>query len=164
MLDPSLASSGCAPRHTLSSVTAPASSHTGRSPSGEAQLRSGSAKSHVEDRLRRVGRGLTGGLPERATLREGLETTPRPPAMQALPPQGAWGSQQTHPTATHMFLSCPGPRACVLRCFSHDPMDCSPPGSSVHEILQARTGVSCHFLLQGIFRNQRSYPCLLCLL
>ena len=30
---------------------------------------------------------------------------------------------------------------CVLSCFSHvwlcDPMDCSPPGSSVHEILQA---------------------------
>ena len=30
----------------------------------------------------------------------------------------------------------------LLRCFSHiqlrDPMDCSPPGSSVHGILQAR--------------------------
>ena len=30
----------------------------------------------------------------------------------------------------------------TLSCFSHvrlcDPMDCSPPGSSVHEILQAR--------------------------
>ena len=33
-----------------------------------------------------------------------------------------------------------------------DPTDCSPPGSSVHGILQARiTGVGCHFLLQGIF-------------
>ena len=30
-----------------------------------------------------------------------------------------------------------------------DPMACSPPGSSVHGILQARnTGVGCHFLLQ----------------
>ena len=28
------------------------------------------------------------------------------------------------------------------------PMDCSPPGSSVHGILQARTGVDCHALLQ----------------
>ena len=32
---------------------------------------------------------------------------------------------------------------CLLSCFSHvqpfcDPMDCSPPGSSVHGILQAR--------------------------
>ena len=39
--------------------------------------------------------------------------------------------------------SCPAP---------YDPMDCSPPSSSVHGILQARnTGVSSHFLLQGIF-------------
>ena len=34
-----------------------------------------------------------------------------------------------------------------------NPMDSSPPGSSVHGILQAtkHTGVGCHFLLQGIF-------------
>ena len=32
-----------------------------------------------------------------------------------------------------------------------DPMDCSPPGSSVHGIFQAKsTGVDCHALLQGI--------------
>ena len=31
----------------------------------------------------------------------------------------------------------------------------SPPGSSVHEILQATTGVGCHFLLQGIFPTQQ---------
>ena len=37
-----------------------------------------------------------------------------------------------------------------------DPMDCSPPGSSVHEILQAGTlEVGYHFLLQGIFLTQR---------
>ena len=29
-----------------------------------------------------------------------------------------------------------------------DPIDGSPPGSAVPGILQARTGVSCHFLLQ----------------
>ena len=33
-------------------------------------------------------------------------------------------------------------------------MDCSPLGSPVHGILQARTGVGCHFLLQGIFLTQ----------
>ena len=42
----------------------------------------------------------------------------------------------------------------VLNHFSHvwlsDPKDCSPPGSSVHGILQARW-VGCHALLQGIF-------------
>ena len=34
-------------------------------------------------------------------------------------------------------------------------MDCSPPSSSVHGILQARnTGVGCHALLPGIFLTQ----------
>ena len=36
----------------------------------------------------------------------------------------------------------------------YTPMDCSPPGSSVHSISQASTGVGCHFLLQGIFLIQ----------
>jgi len=46
----------------------------------------------------------------------------------------------------------------VLFC---NPMDCSPPGSSVHGILQENTEVDCHFLLQGIFPMQGSNPCLL---
>ena len=29
----------------------------------------------------------------------------------------------------------------------HDPMDCSPPGSSVHGVFQASAGVGCHCLL-----------------
>ena len=41
-------------------------------------------------------------------------------------------------------------------------MDCSPPGSSVHGILQARKlFVGCHFLLQGIFVTQGSNQSLL---
>ena len=37
--------------------------------------------------------------------------------------------------------------------------DCSPPGSSVHGILQDKsTGVGCHALLQGIFPTQGSNP------
>ena len=48
---------------------------------------------------------------------------------------------------------------------SCDPMDCSPPGSSVHGILQARIPESvANFLLQGIFLTRRSNPCVLCLL
>ena len=52
-------------------------------------------------------------------------------------------------------------RACMLSCFScvHlcDSMDCSLPGSSVHDILQARnTGVGCHVTLQRIFPTQGS--------
>ena len=42
-----------------------------------------------------------------------------------------------------------------------DPMDCSPAGSSVYGISQARMGVSCYFLLQGIFLDQGLDPCLL---
>ena len=40
-----------------------------------------------------------------------------------------------------------------------DPVDCSPPGSSVHGIFQARnTGVGCHSLLQAIFPTHGSNP------
>ena len=46
-----------------------------------------------------------------------------------------------------------------------DPMDGSPPGSSVHGIFPGKnTRVSCHFLLQGTFPIQGSNPGLLCLL
>ena len=41
-----------------------------------------------------------------------------------------------------------------------DPMDCSPPGSSVHGIFQARVvgWAATSFLLQGIVPTQRSNP------
>ena len=36
-----------------------------------------------------------------------------------------------------------------------DPVDCSPPASSVHEDFQSKnTGVGCHALLQEIFPTQ----------
>ena len=60
-------------------------------------------------------------------------------------------------------------RMCVRLSFQlcpalYDPMDCSPPDSSVHGILQARileNGVGCHFPLQGIFLTQGLNLCLL---
>ena len=43
-----------------------------------------------------------------------------------------------------------------------NPIDCSPPGSTVHEIFPARIkGVCCHFLLQGIFPIKGLTPGLL---
>ena len=42
-------------------------------------------------------------------------------------------------------------KSCLTLC---DPMDCNLPSSSVHGILQARTGMGCHFLLEGIFPTQ----------
>ena len=45
-----------------------------------------------------------------------------------------------------------------------DPMDCSPPGSSVHEDSPGKnSGVGCNALLQGIFPTQGLNPRLLCL-
>ena len=53
-------------------------------------------------------------------------------------------------------------QSCPTLC---DPMDCSPPGSSVHgDSLGNNTGVDCHALLQGIFKTQGWNLCLLCLL
>ena len=42
-----------------------------------------------------------------------------------------------------------------------DPMDCSPPGSSVHGDSPGKnSGVGCHFLLLGLFLTYRSKLCL----
>ena len=51
-------------------------------------------------------------------------------------------------------------QSCLTQC---DPMDCSPPDSYIHEILQARilTSVGCHALLQGMFLTQGSNRSLL---
>ena len=45
-----------------------------------------------------------------------------------------------------------------------DPMDGSPPGSSVLDFPGKNTGVGCHALLQGIFLTQELNLCLLQLL
>ena len=50
---------------------------------------------------------------------------------------------------------------CLTLC---NPMDCSLPGSSVWDFPGQITGVSSHFLLQGIFLTQGSNTCLLRLL
>ena len=51
---------------------------------------------------------------------------------------------------------------CLTLC---DPMDHSPPGSSVHGDSPGKnTGVGCHYFLQGIFPTQGSNLCFLRLL
>ena len=53
-------------------------------------------------------------------------------------------------------------QSCPALC---DPMDCSPPGFTVHGGSSGKdTGVGCHALLQGIFPTQGSNLCLLGLL
>ena len=56
---------------------------------------------------------------------------------------------------THACMHAKSFQLCLTLC---DPMDCSPPGSSVHGIFQARVG--CCALLQGIIPTQGSNPCL----
>ena len=62
---------------------------------------------------------------------------------------------------THLFLYiceyvlCLIAQSCLTLC---NPMDCSPPGSSVHgDSPGSNTGVGCHALLQGIFPTQGSH-------
>ena len=51
-------------------------------------------------------------------------------------------------------LACVPAQLCPTTC---NPMDCSPPGSSVHGDSPGKnTGVGHHFLLQGIFPAQGS--------
>ena len=71
---------------------------------------------------------------------------------------------QSHSLRTHFLPRHVSGHLCsVLSHFSHvwlrDPMDCSPPGSSLHreECSPGKnTGVGCHALLQGIFPTQGS--------
>ena len=59
-------------------------------------------------------------------------------------------------------LACSVTQSCLTLC---NPIDCSPPGSSVHGIFPGKdTGVGCHFLLQGIFPTRGWNRSLLCLL
>ena len=46
-------------------------------------------------------------------------------------------------------------QSCLTLC---NPVDCNPQGLSVHGILQARTGVDCHSLLQGNLLNPGIEP------
>ena len=53
-------------------------------------------------------------------------------------------------------MLCLVAQLCLLLC---EPVDCSPPGSSVHGDSPGKnTGVGCHALLQGIFPTQGSNP------
>ena len=71
----------------------------------------------------------------------------------------------THTYWAHFITACMHAKllqSCPTLC---NPMDCSPPGSSVPGIFPCKnTGGDCHFLLHGIFPTQGSNLCLLCFL
>ena len=75
-------------------------------------------------------------------------------------PSGAW-----KPGQLPLLLLLTSRQSCVLCLVAQlhltfcDPMDCSPPGSSIHgDSLGENTGVGCHALLQGFFPTQGSNP------
>ena len=75
------------------------------------------------------------------------------PALCVLPRSGpkGWGST---------CMLCLVAQSCLTLCH---PVDCSPPGSSVHADSPGKNiGVGCHALLQGIFPTQGSNPGLPC--
>ena len=58
------------------------------------------------------------------------------------------------------YAMCLVAQLCLTLC---DPMDCTPPDSSVHGDSSGKnTGVGCHALLQGIFLTQEWNQALLC--
>ena len=65
-------------------------------------------------------------------------------------------------THTHIYIwdcCCSVTKSCLTLC---DPMNCSQTGSSVHGVFPGKiTGMSWHFLLQGILPIWGSNPCLL---
>ena len=65
-------------------------------------------------------------------------------------------SHQRNPYLPLCCMLCLVSQSCPTLC---DPMDCSPPGSSVHGDSPGKnTGVGCHALLQGIIPTQGSNP------
>ena len=73
------------------------------------QLKSRCAQHHVEDRVRRVGCGVTGGGRKQPHLERGWRPPPRPPAMQILLPHGAGGeiANPSHGHSCVLILSWP---------------------------------------------------------
>ena len=71
-------------------------------------------------------------------------------------------SKCSHQRLVTKWCVCSVAQSCLTLC---DPMDCSPPGSSVHGDSPGKnTGVGWHALLQGIFPTQGWNLSLLCLL
>ena len=68
---------------------------------------------------------------------------------------GSSSSSSSSSSRPGLGLSCVSvAQLCLILC---DPMDCNPPGSSIHGGSPGKnTGVGCHALLQGIFPAQGS--------
>ena len=85
---------------------------------------------------------------------EGQETTDQPAQQRGFAVESERGGASNGSSGSTAESESEVAQSCPTLC---DPMDCSLPGSSVHEIFPGKsTGVDCHFLLQGIFLIQDS--------
>ena len=94
------------------------------------------------------------GIKPATSALEGEVLTTGPPGKSPLL-NFEWGLYvcSLEPPNVLMCCCCSVTQSCPAFC---DPMGCSRPDSSVHEISQARIQEYCHFLLQGIFPTQGS--------
>ena len=91
-----------------------------------------------------------------------IEIYPSPHQEAAGEEPWCWGIGVWKMAQTSLYVCAKSLQLCLTLC---NPMDCSPPGSSVHGILQTRILEWVAMLSsRGIFLIQRSNACLLCLL
>ena len=106
---------------------------------------------------------MSNGTDEHLTESRWNHTLPEfTPASPSFPCTGSFTHSAYAGKRTDFYcLNCNAPKfqvyvyvqPCPTLC---DPMDCSPPGSSVHRDSPGKnTGVGCHALLQGIFLTQK---------
>ena len=79
-----------------------------------------------------------------------------PPIPPSRSSQSAEPSSPCYVAASYCAVLCLAAQSCPTIC---NPMDCSPPGSSVHGNSPGKnTGMGCHGILQGIFLTQGLNP------
>ena len=95
-----------------------------------------------------------------STSRKPFKLTPEALRVSVLPEGHSQQGLKREPLTAKKVKKVKVTQSCPTLC---DPMDYSPPGFSVHGILQARIlEWGSHFLLQRIFPTQGSNPSLLC--
>ena len=99
------------------------------------------------------GTGEPGGLPSMGSHRVGHDWSDLAAAAEPNSKTENWERVGLSPSCCCLVV-----QLCPTLC---NPTDCNMPGSAVWNFLGKKTGVGCHFLLQGIFPTQGLNPCFL---
>ena len=123
---------------------------------------------HTEASICSQGIQLRTAWPVHSLVALGLLSQPEMPEWGCLGPWGAgdWTSSEAASPATQMGPSKLCPTCCaklIQSCLTLcDPMDCRPPGSSVHRILQARRLEGLPFPAPGDLLDPEDRTCVSC--